>query len=259
MQPYDAFLVVDVEATCHSGCGFDYPNEIIEWPVILLRWNDQTEDGRASSLVQVAEFRSYVRPTWRPQLSTFCTDLTGITQADIDSAPTWPEVLGLFAEFLAHHGLIDPRTGARSQKFIFCCDGPFDIRDFVTKQSHISKIPIPGYLRGDILDIRKSVASLMASRELREPMTSTAAHIQRNNQKHLYLPIPMQLSALLLPSFTGRLHCGLDDARNVARILIELARTPLRVEPNTRILPNRRWWWMGPGGKVNYPDSRTPA
>ena len=28
-QPYDAFLVVDVEATCCSGVGFDYPNEII--------------------------------------------------------------------------------------------------------------------------------------------------------------------------------------------------------------------------------------
>lgn len=28
-QPYDAFLVLDVEATCMEGAGFDYPNEII--------------------------------------------------------------------------------------------------------------------------------------------------------------------------------------------------------------------------------------
>jgi len=28
-QPYDAFLVLDVEATCFRGTGFDYPNEII--------------------------------------------------------------------------------------------------------------------------------------------------------------------------------------------------------------------------------------
>lgn len=28
-QPYDAFLVLDVEATCVEGAGFDYPNEII--------------------------------------------------------------------------------------------------------------------------------------------------------------------------------------------------------------------------------------
>lgn len=28
-QPYDVFLVLDVEATCHQGTNFDYPNEII--------------------------------------------------------------------------------------------------------------------------------------------------------------------------------------------------------------------------------------
>jgi len=28
-QPCDAFLVLDVEATCFQGTGFDYPNEII--------------------------------------------------------------------------------------------------------------------------------------------------------------------------------------------------------------------------------------
>jgi hypothetical protein len=28
-QPWDAFLVVDVEATCEAGISFDYPNEII--------------------------------------------------------------------------------------------------------------------------------------------------------------------------------------------------------------------------------------
>lgn len=28
-QPYDAFLVLDVEATCFQGAGFEWPNEII--------------------------------------------------------------------------------------------------------------------------------------------------------------------------------------------------------------------------------------
>lgn len=28
-QPYDAFLVLDVEATCFRGTGFEWPNEII--------------------------------------------------------------------------------------------------------------------------------------------------------------------------------------------------------------------------------------
>lgn len=29
MQPYDALLILDVEATCFQGTDFDYPNEII--------------------------------------------------------------------------------------------------------------------------------------------------------------------------------------------------------------------------------------
>jgi 3'-5' exoribonuclease 1 len=28
-QPYDAFLILDVEATCFQGTDFNYPNEII--------------------------------------------------------------------------------------------------------------------------------------------------------------------------------------------------------------------------------------
>lgn len=35
-QPYDAFLVLDVEATCLQGAGFDWPNEIIV--CILLKY-----------------------------------------------------------------------------------------------------------------------------------------------------------------------------------------------------------------------------
>ncbi len=103
-QPYETFLVLDVEGTCVQGSDFGYPNEIIvrachrprrmvsltvcftcrfapqEWPVCLLRWKDKDMKGNAQELEIVAEFRSFVRPTWRPQLSDFCLALTGITQ-----------------------------------------------------------------------------------------------------------------------------------------------------------------------------------
>jgi hypothetical protein len=99
MQPYDAFLVLDVEATCQQGTDFNYPNEIIvrwvsiggktwlthfnqfqEFPVCLMRWKDKTAGNKASQLKLVDEFRSFVKPTWRPKLSQFCMELTGITQ-----------------------------------------------------------------------------------------------------------------------------------------------------------------------------------
>ena len=46
----------------------------------LLRWKDKDYKGKARELEVVDEFRSFVRPTWRPQLSSFCSALTGITQ-----------------------------------------------------------------------------------------------------------------------------------------------------------------------------------
>ncbi|KAG2349386.1 hypothetical protein BDR05DRAFT_985934 [Suillus weaverae] len=244
-QPYDAFLVLDVEATCEEGTGFEWPNEIIEWPVCLMRWKDKSDQGKACQLEIVDEFRSFVKPTWRPQLSQFCTDLTGITQAQVNSAPTFQKVLKMFARFLAYHGLIDPKNGRPVQRFCWCSDGPFDVRDFVVKQCFISKAPMPLWLKGDVLDVRRVVSVWAVAPGNPDTTTNSLArsHIRSLN-------IPQQLQALGLPAFQGRLHSGIDDTRNIARVMTELARRGIRLEPKTSINPNRRWNWMGKHGEV---------
>ncbi|KAI6109877.1 ribonuclease H-like domain-containing protein [Pisolithus sp. B1] len=247
-QPYDAFLVLDVEATCLQGAGFDWPNEIIEWPVCLLRWKDRSSKGMASQLEVVDEFRSFVKPTWRPQLSNFCTELTGITQTQVNLAPTFPMVLKMFARFLAQHGLIDPKNGRVLQRICWCSDGPFDIRDFVVKQCFISKIPMPLWLRGDVLDVRRLVSGWVATHD---PFDGQQARTRLTTAHHFRsLNIPHQLRVLGLGQFQGREHCGMDDTRNIARVLVELARRGIRLVPNTPINPNRRWGWMGRPGEV---------
>jgi 3'-5' exoribonuclease 1 len=127
-----------------------------------MRWKDKLEDKTASKLEVVAEFRSFVKPTWRPTLSEFCTNLTGITQVcppllslsetlvpkytyrstqnQVDSAPLFPEVLEMFQAFMVKHSLLDTETGERLVRFCWCSDGPFDVRDFVVKQCFISKV-----------------------------------------------------------------------------------------------------------------------
>lgn len=49
-----------------------------------------------------------------------------------------------------------------------------------------------------------------------------------------------------------------QDARNIARIVVELARTPIRLEANTFIHPNRKWWWMTKDGTVDFPEYVAP-
>ncbi|GLB35330.1 putative exonuclease [Lyophyllum shimeji] len=246
-QPYEAFLVLDVEATCQQGTDFSFPNEIIEFPVCLMRWKDRLDDHRASQLEVVEEFRSFVKPTWQPVLSQFCTELTGITQEQVDSAPLFPAVLASFQKFMIKHGLIDGETGERLVRFCWCSDGPFDVRDFVVKQCFISKIPMPGWIQGDVLDVRTAVLDWLHSQEPpKAPIAGKAFEVPRRRS----LNIPAQLKALGLPRFEGRQHSGIDDTRNIAKVVAELARRGVSLYPNTAVHPNRRWQWMGKRGEI---------
>ncbi|KAI0003272.1 ribonuclease H-like domain-containing protein [Russula compacta] len=250
-QPYDAFLVLDVEATCLQGTDFHWPNEIIEWPVCLLKWVDKGTNGTAGTLQKVAEFRSFVKPTWRPKLSPFCIALTGITQEQVDGAPHFPEVAGQFSAFLAQHGLIHPVTGERLLHFCWCTDGPFDVRDFVVKQCFISNVNEHASVdQGDVMDVRKAVSTL--SEFSRTPSSKPAL------PRRVSLNIENQLRFLKLAPFEGRQHSGIDDTRNIVRIVIELARRGVRLVPNTSIRPDRRWPWMGRSGQILEQFCLTP-
>ncbi|KAI0685487.1 ribonuclease H-like domain-containing protein [Cytidiella melzeri] len=247
-QPYDAYLVLDVEATCMPGTDFGYANEIIEWPVCLLRWKYKDGKGKASRLEIVDEFRSFVKPVWRPQLSSFCTTLTGITQTDVDAAPPFANLVHTsFRDFLTRNGLIDAETGAALVRFCWCSDGPWDIRDFVVKQCFISKISLPTWLQGDVLDVRRLVARWQ---EKNAPTRKARSSTAFSHSRGTFLPITRQLQVLGLGAFEGRQHCGIDDTRNVVRIIMELARQGMPLKPNTPINPHRRWPWMGKQGKV---------
>lgn len=61
--------------------------------MILCRWKESwdgkpmTGDGsmKGSRLEQLDTFHTYVRPTWKPILTDFCSTLTGITQVSCRS------------------------------------------------------------------------------------------------------------------------------------------------------------------------------
>jgi 3'-5' exoribonuclease 1 len=100
-QEFDYFLFFDVEATCIKDGGFNYANEIIEFPIVLV-------DGTTFDIVD--EFRSYVKPGINPILSEFCIELTGITQATVDQSPDFVQVLNEFQVFMAKYDLFRSKT-----------------------------------------------------------------------------------------------------------------------------------------------------
>ena len=64
-------LVLDFEATCGESGFPRHEMEIIEFPTIVYDLQEKKEVGR---------FHEYVKPVVRPQLTEFCTQLTGIAQ-----------------------------------------------------------------------------------------------------------------------------------------------------------------------------------
>lgn len=96
MAPKPYLCVVDLEATCWQEGEKRWPDkEIIELGAMLV-----AREG----LAPLREFSALVRPVRSPVLSEFCTRLTTITQAEVDSAPLFPEALERFSRWLPPPG-----------------------------------------------------------------------------------------------------------------------------------------------------------
>lgn len=83
------YIIFDLEATCWRGRPPKGITEVIEVGAIMVdRYGDVTD-----------RFSQFVRPVVNPHLSGFCTYLTSITQAHVDSAQTFDRVAQKFIEW----------------------------------------------------------------------------------------------------------------------------------------------------------------
>lgn len=115
---------------------------------------------------------------------------------------------------------------------------------------------MPEWLQGDVIDVRKEVVFWSEGK----PSGFRRLPRPKPGETRKSMGIPDQLQALGLASFEGRQHSGIDDAHNIARIVAELARRGVCLQPNCNIDPRRRWHWMGKRGEIlketlAYPDS----
>lgn len=197
-QCFKHLIVIDFEATCESGRNPDYLHEIIEFPAILVK----AETGEI-----IGQFHSYCQPTLNPMLSEFCISLTGISQVDVDKAPRFGEVLEKFENWMNDQNLLTERKSCA-----FVSDGPWDFCRFLNIQCCLSEIPYPKWARKWI-NLKK---------------------IYGNFYKINKPKIEEMLSCLGL-QFEGRLHCGLDDARNLSRIVTKLIQDGCVLQINERL------------------------
>ncbi|XP_021106424.1 ERI1 exoribonuclease 3 isoform X13 [Heterocephalus glaber] len=130
-QRYHYFLVLDFEATCDKPQ--IHPQEIIEFPILKL-------NGRTMEIEST--FHMYVQPVVHPQLTPFCTELTGIIQAMVDGQPSLQQVLERVDEWMAKEGLLDPNV-----KSIFVTCGDWDLKVMLPGQCQYLGLPVADYFK----------------------------------------------------------------------------------------------------------------
>jgi len=179
----ETILVVDLEATCWedqttpAGDAQSVNNmEIIEVGCALAT--------RKGGLLDVRSF--LVRPIRNPELSSFCSELTGITQSMVDAAPTFPEAIAA----------MDDWQGDLPDDFIWCSWGNYD-RLHLEAQS--------------LLDGAQPAILARPHLNLKRIWRRTTGHKRKNGLA----------SALAFHNlaFEGSHHRGVDDARNIVRLL----------------------------------------
>lgn len=255
-------LICDIEATCEDKAETrpstssstqsnesttinEGHHEIIEFPVLLYSLKEKRV---------IDEYRVYIKPVDRPILSKFCRSLTGIAQSTVDNAPIFPDALAALQLWLAtttgplftpnlmddanqnSHGGRRGYTNSRNpskdsrqfkgpryrrRNWAWCTDGRADLEVFVFKQLSISKFShVPTYFLGPYVDSRALFGwyAKGSSRRLVD-----------------------QLSFFRL-QFEGSEHSGLDDARNIARIVTCMIDAGWTIECNRFLEEIDRGW-----------------
>lgn len=86
-------IVVDLEATCWEGA---------EHAALAANQSNETEIieiGAVRLTERTASFRAVIRPRRHPNLSAFCTELTGLTQAEVDAAGSFADGYAAFLDW----------------------------------------------------------------------------------------------------------------------------------------------------------------
>jgi len=186
-QPFEHLLVMDFEATG------DVPDsktwEIIEFPCVILNVNTlEIEDV----------FHRYVRPTRHKKLSPQCLEITKISQDTVNKATPLEQVLEEFYAWIESKKL---------QKVAVVTCGDWDLKTMLPSEVRLKNLKVPpDYMQCWI--------------NVKIPFSS---HVLKSNRNRAG-GMKNMLDKLGI-SLDGQHHSGIDDSKNIAKIVIQLLKT----------------------------------
>lgn len=136
------------------------------------------------NLSVVDEFQSFVRPVRHPRLTKFCTELTSIRQSDVDAAPSFAQMLTAFKPWLY-----------RYQDIVWGSWGDYDQHQ-LKQDCDFHRLPHP------IGAPHRNVKLLFAQAQKLDKKPGLGGAVR--------------MAGL---DFAGTHHRGIDDARNIARLM----------------------------------------
>ncbi|MBW8808955.1 MAG: exonuclease domain-containing protein [Lysobacter sp.] len=136
------------------------------------------------TLSVIDEFQSFVRPVRHPRLTGFCTRLTSIRQADVDAAPSFAQMLEAFKPWLYQY-----------RDFVWGSWGDYDLHQ-LQQDCDFHRLPNP--IGAPHRNIKQAFAQ--AQGLAKKPGLGGA----------------IGMAGL---TFAGTHHRGIDDARNIARLM----------------------------------------
>jgi RNA:NAD 2'-phosphotransferase (TPT1/KptA family)/inhibitor of KinA sporulation pathway (predicted exonuclease) len=175
-------LILNLEANCAEVKELN-PQEIIEFPVIVLdTWTNKIDEKNI--------FHHYVKPS-HTKLTPFCTKLTGITESMlVQDELDIEDVLVKFDKFLKARPEI-------AKDFCFVTCGEWDLQTCLKNEAKFKELDLPKYYKR-YMNI-KDIFGLIYRPKGIFGMTEMLNHLK----------IP----------FEGRRHSGIDESRNLAKIL----------------------------------------
>ena len=130
------------------------------------------------------EFQSFIKPVRHRALTDFCKQLTTISQAQVDSAPQFLAAMKSVTDWLADF-----------EDYVFCSWGNYD-RNQINQDCEFHNTTSP--FGEEHINIKKEVAETLG---VKKQMGISGA------LKRLHM------------DFVGTPHRGIDDVRNIARIV----------------------------------------
>jgi inhibitor of KinA sporulation pathway (predicted exonuclease) len=176
-------LIIDLESTCWENSTLPSGEQQDIDNMEIIEFGCALANRRGD----VIDARSFlVRPTRNPFLSDFCTELTGITQSMVSEAPAFSEAAQALNAWL----------GDLPRNFVWCSWGNYDRLHFET-QSEREGVS-PSILSYPHLNLKRIWRRTTGQKKKNGLASALAFHNL---------------------DFVGCQHRGIDDAKNIARLL----------------------------------------